>query len=76
MTDAYFEEVKLHLTEEEIVELCFFVGTYNTYHRFNTVIDLKPNDGENLVISHVPGYRPAGQAQGSAQNPKSGQARA
>ncbi len=58
VTDSFFDELKLHFKEDELIELCFFVGTYNTYHRFNSIIDLKPLKGDELVISHAPGHYP------------------
>lgn len=74
VTDSFFDELKLHFMEDELVELCFFVGTYNTYHCFNSIIDLKPLKGEELVISHAPGHYPAAQRAVPEQAPREGKA--
>lgn len=56
ITDSFFEELKLHFKEGELVEIMFFLGTMNMLHRFNTAIDLSPPNGEELFIGHYPYY--------------------
>jgi alkylhydroperoxidase family enzyme len=57
LTDALWDEMRRFFTDAQIVELCFFVLTYNTAQRFNTAIDLDPRDGTNLVVQHMRGDR-------------------
>ena len=55
ITDELFDELKRYFSEEQIVELMFFVGTYNMLHRFNAAIDIEPRDGDNLVVLSIRG---------------------
>ncbi|MSQ25046.1 MAG: hypothetical protein EXR49_02040 [Dehalococcoidia bacterium] len=57
ITDSLFDEAKRHFSEAQIVEMLFFVGTYNMLHRFNTAIDLAPKDGENITVQSIRGYQ-------------------
>ncbi len=50
ITDELFEELKVHFSEGQLVELMFFVGTYNMVHRFNAAIDMEPRDGDKIVV--------------------------
>lgn len=56
LTDSFFDELKLHFTEAQIVEISYFVLTYNTMHRINAAVDLEPEDGHNLVIESIQVY--------------------
>jgi alkylhydroperoxidase family enzyme len=49
MTDEGFAEMREEFSEGEIVELSFFAGFYNMLHRFNSIIDLDPQAGSDLV---------------------------
>ena len=49
MTDEGFAEMREEFSEGEIVELSFFAGFYNMLHRFNSIIDLDPQAGGELV---------------------------
>lgn len=49
ITEAFFDGMKSHFTEAEMVEMMFFVGFCNLLQRFNTAIELEPADGENIV---------------------------
>jgi alkylhydroperoxidase family enzyme len=49
MTDEGFAEMREEFSEGEIVELSFFAGFYNMLHRFNSIIDLDPQAGGDLV---------------------------
>jgi alkylhydroperoxidase family enzyme len=64
ITDAFFEELHRWFDDGQIVELCFFILTYNTAQRFNTAIDLDPKDGENIVVQNhsYPAPRSVGSA--------------
>lgn len=50
ITDEFFDEMKTHFSESQLVEMMIFVDTYNMLQRFNTAIDLTPQDGDNLVV--------------------------
>lgn len=51
--DGRFANLRSFFSEEEVVELSFFVLFYNMLHRFNTSIDLPPPDGNNTVVRHL-----------------------
>ena len=53
ITDGFFEDMKEHFTEGELVEMMFFVGFYNILQKFNSAIDLEPIDGTNIVVDHL-----------------------
>ena len=57
ITDSLFDEAKRHFSEAQIVEMLFFVGTYNLLHRFNTAIDLVAKDGDNITVQSIRGYQ-------------------
>jgi alkylhydroperoxidase family enzyme len=59
ITDELFDELRRWFSEGQIVELCFFVGTYNMLQRFNTAIDLEPRAGEEIVVQSIGRYREA-----------------
>ncbi len=55
VTDELFDRLKQHFSEAEIVEMSFVTGYYNMMHRFNTAIDLEPQNGDNIVVKeHIP----------------------
>ena len=56
VTDELVAELQEHFTDGQIVEIMFFLGTYNMVQRFNTAMDVDPRDGDNLVISSIRGY--------------------
>jgi alkylhydroperoxidase family enzyme len=56
VTDELIVELQNHFTDGQIVEIMFFIGTYNITQRFNTAMDVDPRDGDNLVTSSISGY--------------------
>ena len=56
ITDELFDEMRRWFSDAQIVELCFFVLTYNMLQRFNAAIDLDPH-GDGLVLGSIDGYR-------------------
>ena len=65
ITDPLFDDAKRHFSEGQIVEILFFVGTYNMLHRFNTAIDLAPKDGDNIIVESIRGYQGAKPMEGT-----------
>ena len=53
MTDRFFEDMKEHFTEGEIVEMSFFLGFYNMIHRFNAAIDLQHEDRQMIKVESI-----------------------
>lgn len=49
-------ELKLYFTDAQIVEMSYFVLTYNTMHRINAAVNLEPEDGHNLVVESIQVY--------------------
>lgn len=56
VTDELIAELQNYFTDGQIVEIMFFIGTYNMLQRFNTAMDVDPRDGDNLVTSSISGY--------------------
>ncbi len=57
MTDEDFDALREVFSEGEIVELSFFVGFYNLLHRFNSVIDLDPKAGHDIIVESLAGFQ-------------------
>lgn len=53
-TDEFFDRLRAHFTEKEIAELGFALIAFNGYHRWNTVIDLRPQSCDSLTYIGLP----------------------
>lgn len=49
--DPYMEQLKVHFSEAEVVELTIAIGIWDSVHKFNNVFDVHPpiEDGEFTV---------------------------
>ena len=56
INDELIAELRKYFSDGQIVEIMFFIGTYNLVQRFNTAMDVDPRDGDNLVTSSIRGY--------------------
>jgi alkylhydroperoxidase family enzyme len=59
VTDGLVEELQKHFTNGQIAEIMYFTGTMNTLQRFNTAMDVDPEDGDNLFVRSVTHYERA-----------------
>ena len=53
VTDSFFEEVRLHFSPAEILEMCYYVLYYNIPHRYASALHVDPPDGDNLKVQHI-----------------------
>lgn len=53
ITDSFFEEMQLHFTQAQLVELCYFTLTQNILHRVSSAIGLRPPSGTALVTKSI-----------------------
>lgn len=51
ITSAIYEDLRVHFTEPQIIEICFTVGLSNMINRFHATFltDLDPRTGEALA---------------------------
>ena len=49
-------DLRKHFTDGQVMEIMFFVGTYNMLQRSNTALGMEPLDGERLVVHSIGGY--------------------
>ena len=67
ITDAFFEELGLHFSQVQIVEMLYYVLYFQIPHRYGAALQITPPQGHTLAVKPNPFLAREAQVTGPAR---------